>query len=262
MGMGNKSGFMNSMAMEAQAKKAAEKAAKEKALYAKGAQQKADMRTADGGYDYSRTGLAGNAGPSYAPQSSSPMLDQYAANSSANKAGAPSGDINQIMAAPPAAAPPVSETAPVMREELGNAIAPMNYSDPANRVYADSMGAAMAPMNYSDPANRVYADSMGAAMAQQPPQQSGQLPQKFGGGSIPQQSGQLPEKFGQAAPVQQAAPAQARSNEAFNPMNLANEKKASQFPNKSGGGKFGGAAPRSNINQPFRSGKGQNKGSR
>jgi len=257
MGMGNKSGFMNSMAMEAQAKKAAEKAAKEKALYAKGAQQKADMRTADGGYDYSRTGLAGNAGPSYAPQSSSPMLDQYAANSSANKAGAPSGDINQIMAAPPAAAPPVSETAPVMREELGNAIAPMNYSDPANRVYADSMGAAMAqqPPQQSGQLPQKFG---GGSI----PQQSGQLPEKFGGGSIPQQSGQLPEKFGQAAPVQQAAPAQARSNEAFNPMNLANEKKASQFPNKSGGGKFGGAAPRSNINQPFRSGKGQNKGSR
>ena len=170
MGWGGKMGRANAANMQKAAEKAAkEKAAKEKDFYDKSAQQKAAMQTADGGYDYSRTGLAGNAGPSYAPQSSSPMLDQYAANSSANKAGAPSGDINQIMAAPPAAAPPVAETAPVMREELGNAIAPMNYDDPANRVYADSMGAAMAKQaspTYGDPSQRVYAGSMGEAMAQ------------------------------------------------------------------------------------------------
>tara|TARA_R110000822_G_scaffold28385_4_gene84385 strand:- start:653 stop:1375 length:723 start_codon:yes stop_codon:yes gene_type:complete len=239
MGFGGKSGFNNAMGMQEAAKKAAEKAAKEKDFFDKSAKQKADMRTADGEYDYSRTGLAGNAGPSYSPQSSSPMLDQYAANSSANKAGAPSGDINQIMAGRRRSAPPVAETAPVMREELGNAIAPMNYDDPANRVYADSMGAAMAQQ---------------ASPAQQAAQQVVQGPQAA---PVEQTSSIMEAADG----LRQATPAQARSNEAFNPMKLANEKKASQLPNKAGGGKFGGAAPRSNINQPFQSGKGQNKGS-
>lgn len=244
--MGKKAGVLGQLTnrQKAAEKAAKEKAAKEKALYAKGVQQKADMKTADGGYDYSRTGLADNAGPSYTPQPNTSMLDQYADNSSVNKAGAPSGDINQIMAAPPVAAPPVAETAPVMREELGNAIAPMNYNDPANRVYADSMGAAMAEQ---------------ALPAQQAAQQAAQQVVQGPQAAPVEQTSSIMEA---ADGLRQATPAQARSNEAFNPMKLANEKKASQFSNKAGGGKFGGAAPRSNINQPFRSGKGQNKGSR